>query len=113
MMLHAWFPSGAALLSRYECTLSQISACPDITLDVARMQNNKQTSLNVGIRQCHADKEHSLADSSLCLTSFIVVTASSIGLCPLAPPSWIVSLQPTSERVGEYENRRVNEKRSE
>ena len=34
----SWFPSGAALESRYECALSQISTHPDMTLDVANQQ---------------------------------------------------------------------------
>ena len=37
MVLVAWSPSGAALSSHHECTLSQVSAHPDMTLDVARV----------------------------------------------------------------------------
>ena len=37
MVLAAWFSSGAALLNRHECTRSQVSACLDMTLDVAKM----------------------------------------------------------------------------
>ena len=40
MVLAAWPPSGAALSSRHERTLSQVSfARPDMTLDVVRMGN--------------------------------------------------------------------------
>ena len=45
MVLTAWFPSGAALLSHYDCALLQVSACPDMTLDVAWTENsNKQAT---------------------------------------------------------------------
>ena len=37
MMLMGCFPSGAALLIRQEYALSEVSAHPDMTLDVARM----------------------------------------------------------------------------
>ena len=37
MVLMVWFPSGATLLSRHECALSQIGAHPDMMVDVARM----------------------------------------------------------------------------
>ena len=40
----AWCPSEAALKGRHECALSEVSTRPDMTLDVARTQNdNKQT----------------------------------------------------------------------
>ena len=35
MVLTAWFPSGAALLGRRECALSQVGTRPDMTLAVA------------------------------------------------------------------------------
>ena len=35
-----YFPSGAALLSCHECSLSQVGAHPDMTLDVARRLNS-------------------------------------------------------------------------
>ena len=45
MVLVVWFSSGAAQQSRHECVLSQISTHPDMTLNVARIQNNnKQTN---------------------------------------------------------------------
>ena len=34
-----WSSSGAALLSHYESTLSQVGTHPALTIDVARMQN--------------------------------------------------------------------------
>ena len=37
MVLVAWRSSEAALQSRHERTLSQVSTHPDMTLDVARM----------------------------------------------------------------------------
>ena len=36
MVLAAWFPSGATLLSHHECVLSHVGTCPDMALDVAR-----------------------------------------------------------------------------
>ena len=35
MVLVAWFPSGAALLSPRECTLTQVGTYADMTLNVA------------------------------------------------------------------------------
>ena len=35
MVLVAWCLSVAALQSRHECALSEVDACPDMTLDVA------------------------------------------------------------------------------
>ena len=45
-MLVASFPSGAALLNR-QCTLSQVGTHRDMTLDVARMQNNNKQIITI------------------------------------------------------------------
>ena len=42
MLLVAWFPHGAALLSHQDCVLSQLGIHRDVTLDVARMLNNNK-----------------------------------------------------------------------
>ena len=49
MVLAAWFPSGVALLSHHECTLPQVSICPDMTLDVAKTTNNQAFGLVVRV----------------------------------------------------------------
>ena len=36
----AWFSSGTALCSRYECALSQVSTYPDMALDVTTQRHN-------------------------------------------------------------------------
>ena len=46
MALAAWSPSEAALGSHHECAPSQVGTRFDMTLDVARMSNNKQTELD-------------------------------------------------------------------
>ena len=40
IVLVTWSPSGVARRSARECTLSQVSIYPDMTLNVARMQNS-------------------------------------------------------------------------
>ena len=44
MVRTSWFPSGAALLSRYECVLLQVGTRPDMTLDVKQQQTNNKSS---------------------------------------------------------------------
>ena len=42
MVLSAWCSSEAALQSCHECALSQFGTQPDMTLDVARIENNNK-----------------------------------------------------------------------
>ena len=42
MVQAACCPCEVVLYSRHECTLSQLSTRPDMTLDVARSQNNNK-----------------------------------------------------------------------
>ena len=42
MVLAAWCPNEVALYGRYECALSQVGSHPNMTLDVARTQNNNE-----------------------------------------------------------------------
>ena len=46
MVLAAWFPSGTALISCHERTLSQVGTHPDMTLDVIKTlrKNPQETS---------------------------------------------------------------------
>ena len=43
----AWFPSGAALSSHHECTVSKADTDPDMTSDVARTYNSSIQLLNM------------------------------------------------------------------
>ena len=54
MVLMAWSPNEIALENRHECALSQVGACPDMTLDVTRMQNPKMSSTRSDRQVCRA-----------------------------------------------------------
>ena len=48
MVLADWFPNGATLLSRHECTLLQIGTRPDMILYIARMYNSNDQRREAG-----------------------------------------------------------------